>query len=215
MQNRAAEAVACIGRVLAAVGQLGADLAAIAGLRTQTARLKLEGYDAVAENLRGLRAVVGTLQRAQGDLRDQLQAREEQIEAIRSEYAALKAQHGAGNPDWARAQRLALFRQLQPVVTQLPSLQAAVQQGADVTARDVIELLAPLGLMLEDMGFERIGEAGAEIPYDPARHHLAGAGAQDAAAGEPVRVRYVGFTLDGEVVCKAEVARLRTQVKPG
>ena len=181
---------------------------AIRRLRVEVTRWKARNYDLCAETVQGLRRALDTQQRAQDDLRRQLAARDEQIERLRAEYAALEARLHRAEAESAQTGRLALFRDLQPVLVQLPTMRAAVAQGADLTARDVLDMLAPLDQLIADLGFECIGEAGGETSYDPRLHRVVGRGADEVAAGDRVRVRYVGYRLGGEIVAKAEVTRV-------
>ncbi len=176
-------------------------------LRWQIARLKRRNYDALAETASGLRRALATKDRALDDAQHQIDARDAQIAKLRQEYAALDARLARSGVDLAEAERLALFRRLQPVVTQLPTLRAALDGGADLAARDVLDLLAPLDEMLADLGFERIGDAGVQTRFDPRRHQPVGQGARAIAPDDMVRVRYVGYIYHGDIVCKAQVTR--------
>lgn len=177
-------------------------------LRVEVTREKARSYNVCAETVHGLRRALDTQQRAQDDLRRELAARDEQIEGLRAEYAVLEGRLHSAGAESARTGRLALFRDLQPVLVQLPTMRAAVEQGADLAAADVLDMLAPLDQLVVDLGFECIGEAGEETPFDPHLHRVVGREAGDIADGDPVRVRYVGYRLDGEIVAKAEVTRV-------
>jgi molecular chaperone GrpE (heat shock protein) len=176
-------------------------------LRWQIARLKRRNYDALAETVSGLRRALATKDRALGDAQQQIDARDAQIAKLRQEYAALDGRLARFGADSAETERLALFRRLQPVVTQLPTLRAALDGGADLAARDVLDLLAPLDELLADLGFERIGDAGAQTRFDPQCHQPLGQGARAIVPEDMVRVRYVGYLYHGNVVCKAQVTR--------
>src|SRR5690606_31016740 len=102
---------------------------AIRRLRVELTRWKARNYDLCAETVQGLRRALDTQQRAQDDLRRQLAARDEQIEGLRAEYAALEARLRHADAETTRTERLALFRDLQPVLVQLPTMRAAVEQG--------------------------------------------------------------------------------------
>lgn len=177
-------------------------------LRREINRLKAQNFDLLADNVRGLRRVLDTNQRVQQDLFTQIKERDAQIARLRQEYTALEERLARTAEETAQAERLALFRRLQPIVTQLPAMQAAVAQGADISTRDVLDLLAPLDEMLRDLGFEVIGQAGEEVNYDPQRHNPVGRGARSVTPDDRVRVRYVGYLYQGRVICKAQVTRV-------
>lgn len=163
------------------------------------------GKDDYEETVRGLRRALATQQRAVEDLRQQVEERDRQAERMRAEYAALEMRLQQAKAEGAQAAQLEWFRQLQPVLVHLPTLRAAAGQGADITARDVLGLLAPLDELLDDHGFVRIGEAGAEISFAPRLHRPVGQGAANIQPGETVRVRYVGYCWQEDVLVKAEV----------
>lgn len=190
---------------LAGLVQLLRDRVAVFRLQREIDRLKLRNYDLLVDNLHGLRRALGTQRRAADELAAQLEQRSAQISELRKEYAALEARQNHMGASSVRDERLALFKRLQPVATQLPTLRAALADGANLSPRDVLDLLTPLDEMLRDLGFEQIGEAGTEVPYDPRKHRAVGRGARSIAPEAPVRVRYVGYVYDGEIVCKAEV----------
>lgn len=181
------------------------DRLAILRLRWQLAKLKLRNYDHLAETAVGLRRALETQRRAMDDLNARLDEREAQIDRLREEYLALEARQSEQRQALIRDQRLALFRQISPLAIQLPTLRMALQDGADLSARDILAQLRPFEEALDSLGFEPIGDAGEELPYDPHLHKLVGRGARSAGADALVRVRYVGYTYQGEVVRKAEV----------
>ncbi|GEM_PF-742582 len=181
------------------------DQMAVFRLRLQIARLKAENYDRLAEVVIGLRQALETHKRAVSDLDAQIEERDKQIAQLRAEYASLQARQSEAGDIRAREERLNLFQRLRPVVTQLPTLRVALENGADIEGRDVVDLLGSIEAALHELGFESIAKPGMEVPYDPRRHKLVGRGARSASPGAPVRVRYVGYLYQGEVVCKAEV----------
>jgi molecular chaperone GrpE (heat shock protein) len=205
-----------IERFLAGVGQVLRDRVAIVRLRFEIARLKLNNYDRLVESNQGLRRALETQNRALDDLHRQLADREGQIKALQSEYTALEQRSSQSEAVSLADERLDIFKRIQSIATQLPTLRAAVASGAELTARDVLDLLAPLDEMLRDLGFEVIGEAGGQMSYDPTRHRPVGQGARSVAAGDVVKTRYVGYLHQGQVICKAEVIRVeQPEMTPG
>jgi molecular chaperone GrpE (heat shock protein) len=195
-----------IERFLSAIAQVIRDRVAIMVMRLEIARLKVKNYDRLAETVQGLRRALETQKRSLDDLHQQMDDKEAQIKMLQNEYAALQQSQSQSGRASQAADRLDVFKRLQSIAVQLPTLRAALADGGDLTARDVIDLLAPFDEMLRDFGFERIGEAGAQVPFDPTRHRPVGRGARSISSTDVVRVRYVGYLYRGEVVCKAEVA---------
>ncbi len=194
-----------IKQMLLALFQPVWDRISVILLRREIMRYKASHYDLLMDNVQGLRRAIETQKRAQDDLHKQIDQRDRQVEKLREEYAALEARRESEGKISVRSERLALFKQLQPVATQLPTLRVAVENGADLKARDVLDVIAPLDQMLVDLGFERIGAAGATLAFDPQRHKPVGRGARSVSPDDTVRVRYVGYMYGDEVICKAEV----------
>lgn len=189
----------------AALGQLIRDRVAVLVLRQQIVGVKAQRYDQLAENAIGLRRALETQQRQAEELQRQLEESDEEIRRVRTEYASLETRQSLAGSVSVRDERLTIFHSLQTMLTQLPTMRAAIEEGADIRAQDVLEMLRPLDQLLVDLGFDRIGEAGKEVAFDPTRHKPVGREAQSVAPEDQVRVRYVGYTFDGEIACKAEV----------
>jgi molecular chaperone GrpE (heat shock protein) len=183
-------------------------------LRREVSRTKALRFDWLAAKYAELLRAYDRQGRAMRDLTEQLQRRDEKIKRMREEYAGLQARQVESRETVIRDERLAMFKRLQALVTQLPSLRAAGDQGTPPSGQDVLNMLHPLDEMLRDEGFEVIGgEVGEELPYDPLRHKPVGRGARSVAPGDVVRVRFVGYAYQGEIVSKAEVT-LVSQTQP-
>ncbi|MBN1310843.1 MAG: hypothetical protein JXB30_05425 [Anaerolineae bacterium] len=194
-----------IQRLLNTAAQIIRDGLAIIIMRLEINRLKIRNYDRLAQRAQGLRCALDTQKRSLDDLHQQLADREAQIRKLQSEYASLQQQRSQSDAAALASDRLDVFKRVQAIAVQLPTLRVAVDDGADIAAQDVLDLLAPFDEMLHDFGFETIGKAGDEVGYDPTRHRLVGRGAHSVTVDDRVRVRYVGYLNDGQVVCKAEV----------
>lgn len=194
-------------QVAALVEALG-DAVNVLRLRREVMRLRAARYQQAIESVEGLRRANATLRRAQESLAGQLDERDALIDRLRGEYGALEDRSLRESQILGREQREHLFEQLRPLLVQMPTLVAALEQGADVPAQSVLALLAPLEELVDDLGLERIGQASEVIGYDPTRHQPAGMGGESLSPGDQVRVRYVGYLLDGDVVCKAEVTAI-------
>jgi len=91
---------------------------------------------------------------------------------------------------------------IEPWLLQWPTAANAIAQNPNLPAQRVIKLLNPLEKLLQWWGVERIGEVGAEIPYNPGQHQLLSGTAQP---GEMVRVRYVGYQQGNKLLYRAQV----------
>lgn len=191
------------------VGDLIRDRIEITRLQQEIKELKAQAYDRLAAAVIGLRRAIETQERVVEDMQTQLEQRDRQIEKLREEYAQLTSKGDSNSAEARQAERLAWFKKLQPMLTQLPTIRSAVEsEGADVSARDVLNVVALLDQVLADMAFEPIGAAGEFVEFDPTRHKPVGRGARDIEPNESVRVRYIGFMYQGEILTKAEVTKI-------
>lgn len=184
------------------------DFLEIARLQLEVNYRKIGGYERVRGSMAGLRNVVSALERNLDELSAQLEGRDERIQKLKREYESLAASKDSEVQASASDDHLTLFKKLEPLATQLPTVRHAVQSGGDVSADDVIALVSPLEETLSDLGFEPIGEAGAEVKFDPKHHRAVGKGARSVAKGDKVKVRYVGYLHEGKVVTKAQVTAI-------
>lgn len=182
---------------------------AVLSLRWQVDSLKLGTYDHLADNLRGLREALRTLERTIDSLNQQLDERGAQIVKLQQEYKTLQNQREESPRRSARRARLQVFSRLRSIATQLPTLRAAAEEGTEVSAKDVLDMLTSLDQALSDMRFTPIGEVGEFMEFDPIHHRAVGKGARSVAPGDLVKVRFIGYLYsDKEVACKAEVTRV-------
>lgn len=197
-----------IDKVRDTLAALAEDALAITRLQLEVGYLKLADYDRLARGMNSLRNTISTLERNIGDMAAQIADRDRRITRLRDEYKALQQRETTEARVSSRDERLALFKKLEPLATQLPTLHRSVKEGADVSAEDVLEMLAPLNEALADMGFELIGQAGRQVSFDPTRHRAVGKGARSVKPGDRVKVRYVGYLHEGDVVVKAQVTAI-------
>lgn len=176
-------------------------------LRYRIFYLKIFTYDQIVSSNRALRAALATMDQEIDDVRTQLANRDTTIEDLKTEFAQLSEQKSRAEAVGREIERLTWFKRLQEPATQLPSVRAALDGGAPLTASDVMGLMRPLLEVLEDLGFEQIGRAGSQASYDPTRHHAVGRGAKTLNPDDNVRVRYIGYLFQGKVLAKAEVTR--------
>ncbi len=193
--------LAVLRRVPAAFVSLVRDWIGLIGLRLEVIRLKAMRYDELLVSTVGLRRALKTQRRAYADLLEQLQSREVEVNKLKQALADREAcQESAAGSD-----HLTLFRRFRSMLTQLPTLESEVNNGAGVQARDVLAILSPLDEWLEESGIVPIGQVGEELTFDPALHRAVGQGARSISPGDRVGVKYVGYRLDSEILAKAQV----------
>jgi molecular chaperone GrpE (heat shock protein) len=192
-------------RVPAAFISLFGDWIGLIGLRREVIRLKAMRYDELLVSTVGLRRALKTQRRAYADLLEQLQSREAEVEKLKQ---ALADREPIREPS-ADGDHTALFRRFRSMLTQLPTIESEVNDGANLQARDVLAILSPLDEWLEESGIGLIGQVGEELTFDPALHRAVGQGARSISPGDPVSVKYVGYRLDSEILAKAQVTLVR------
>ena len=100
-------------------------------------------------------------------------------------------------------------QQLESLLLQLPSAIYAVQQNPQLPAKNILPLLRPLDLLLQQWQVKPIGAVGEQIAYDPQEHELMDqtlAQDQTIAVGDRVLVRYVGYKLGERLLYRARVS---------
>lgn len=177
-------------------------------LMTVAERDTLAGYDTLVANLNGMRQALDTQQRALDDAHRQLDSQREQMKKLQQEYAQLEGRRTVSASGGNDAALQDVFRRLQTAAVQLPTLRSALAAGAQLSAADVLGVVAPLEVMLRDLGFEPIGEANQTVAFDPVLHQATGTQGAAPVSGESVRIRYVGYRYKGQILCRAEVTRL-------
>lgn len=148
-----------------------------------------------------------TQQRALDDLHRRIEEQQALIDKLRAE-AAQTAERQTGADERTRQTALReMFRAVQQVAVQGATFRYAIESGADIRAADLLPLIAQVEAYLKLCGFECIGEAGGGGVYDPVRHQVTAKNAK-IQPGDDVYVRYVGYSYNGEILVKAQVAPL-------
>jgi molecular chaperone GrpE (heat shock protein) len=97
------------------------------------------------------------------------------------------------------------FSQLQTLLTNYPSLRASINVKPDLPAKNIVSLFTPLDNLIETWGYERIGKAWEQVPYNPQLHQ---ADASDIEVGELVYIRFIGYKEGERILCPAKVSRM-------
>jgi hypothetical protein len=97
------------------------------------------------------------------------------------------------------------FSQLQTLLTNYPSLRASINAKPDLPAKNIVSLFTPLDNLIETWGYERIGKAWEQVPYNPQLHQ---ADASDIEVGELVYIRFIGYKEGERILCPAKVSRM-------
>ncbi|WP_427162453.1 nucleotide exchange factor GrpE [Aliinostoc sp. HNIBRCY26] len=136
---------------------------------------------------------------------------EQKIQQLLSEKAALH-QEGVRLHEELQQQRLQLteefrtttFEQLQTLLTNYPSIHQMVTIKPDLPVKNLLSMFTPLDNLLGKWGYEQIGKAWEQVPYNSQLHQPDKA---DITEGELVYIRFVGYQHQGRILCPAKVSR--------
>lgn len=134
----------------------------------------------------------------------QLQERAKEIEALRQECLRLREELQQQSAELTADLRNTTFGQLQTLLTNYRSVRQMVQAKPDLPAKNLISLFTPLDNLLQAWGYETIGSAWEQVPYNPQLHQP---DAGDIAEGELVYIRFVGYRDGDRILCPAKVSR--------
>jgi molecular chaperone GrpE (heat shock protein) len=149
------------------------------------------------EQLAAARAKAATLEM-------ELRERDQQIETMRREYEALKADKERGVREAGRDEVEKLLKRLTGPLSNLMALVELAEAGQDVQAADLATLVRGMEKELARAGLEPIGKAGGKSTFDVALHQRMSGGA--VRDGTPVTVRQPGYRLGQKVLLKAMVS---------
>ena len=126
-----------------------------------------------------------------------------QIDALRQEGLRLRDELQRQNTQLTAELRSEIFQELQPLLTNYPSILQMVQLKPDLPAKNLTSLFTSLDNLLASWNYKPIGSAWEQVPYNPQLHEPDG----DIQAGELVYVRFVGYWDGDRILCPAKVSR--------
>lgn len=132
-------------------------------------------------------------------------AESDRMTTLEAEYARLQAQLTAQAEQLRQVLQQEALGILEPWLLQWPTAIHAVGQNPDLPATRLLPLVKPVEALLTAWGVQAIAPVGAEVAYDPQIHQLMGG---SAVPGEPVRVRYGGYTQGERLLHRAKVSPL-------
>lgn len=118
----------------------------------------------------------------------------------RSRIDQLEAARVATPPDRLEA----LFDSVAAHLSQLRLQGHLMERGREISGRSVMALASHVVEAIENLGLERIGTPGEEIPFDPTTCRPINAGVS-FESGQLVVVKFVGYRYNGNIVHKALV----------
>lgn len=128
---------------------------------------------------------------------------ETQIATLQHEYDRLQQHMGDRQHQAVEELMRSALNQIESWMLQWPTAAYAAQKNDQIPASRLLPLVRPIENLLQAWGVEAIAPVGEEIPYDPQWHQLMDGTAQP---GDRVRVRYVGYRLQGKLLHRAKVS---------
>ena len=136
-------------------------------------------------------------------LRLDLAQREEEIKQLRASVARLRDRSDDLAQTASQAHIERLLADLSRPVGLLLALTAA-PAGDGAPSEDVSRLLHQITQVLQDHGWQPVGEVGQVLPYDPALHQPLSQN-ESPQPGQPVNIRWPGGAYGGRVLLRAGV----------
>ncbi|NEO28550.1 MAG: nucleotide exchange factor GrpE [Kamptonema sp. SIO4C4] len=96
------------------------------------------------------------------------------------------------------------FEQLQTLLMNFPTAMVMAEAKPNLPAKNFIPLFTPLKNLLKSWGYEPIGSAWQQVPFNPQLHQP---DTPDIKEGEPVYIRFVGYRDGDRILCPAKVSR--------
>jgi len=128
------------------------------------------------------------------------------LDTLTNEYQRLQTQHQDQQAQLWREYQSTTLQTLESLVLQWPTAAYAARKNPEAPAVKLLPLLRPLEQLLLSWGIVAIGEVGAVVAYNPQWHQLMPVGAQDTQPGDGVRVRYIGYRQDEQLLYRAKVS---------
>ncbi|NJK35081.1 MAG: helix-turn-helix domain-containing protein [Oscillatoriales cyanobacterium SM2_2_1] len=106
--------------------------------------------------------------------------------------------------------QLQTLQYLEPLLLQFPTLAHAIQNNPQLPAKPLVPLFQPIEKLLHHWGITAIAPVGATVTYDPALHELMDG---QSNPGDPVMIRYVGYSQGTQLLYRARVSPAPTSQK--
>mgnify|MGYP001559010924 FL=1 len=163
------------------------------GVRPETAQNRTNGLSVAELNSRiaGLEMDVGE--------------RDKKIERMAHEFSLLRSQTQKDTKEIKSEALDKLCKKIAPFLSQLATMRSMYETGKEVKPKDLLILLGKMEKVFEADGLKPVGATGQRVAFN-GRHHqrMSGDSVND---GEEVVVRFVGYSLNGEILIKAMVSR--------
>jgi len=145
------------------------------------------------------------LERDAQSLRLEMEECDRIVESLKKELERQRSNESARIAEAAQAQIEQLLSEIAAPVSQLLTQAYLLEvEGKPVQAKDVLAVAKRLVRALEDNGLKVEGRVGERAPFDPEYHEPLSSDLSPKP-GQPVAVRFVGFSYRGKNIRKANV----------
>jgi DNA-binding Xre family transcriptional regulator/molecular chaperone GrpE (heat shock protein) len=134
---------------------------------------------------------------------DLLPSQDQELVMLRQEYDRLQLQLAEQRQALWQDFQQSCLQILEPWMLQFPTAAYAAQNNPQAPAVKLLPLMRPVEHLLQNWGVTPIAPVGAEIPFDPHYHQLMEG---QAAPGDRVKVRYVGYLHADNLIHRAKVS---------
>lgn len=136
---------------------------------------------------------------------------EQKNKELVDEFKRYKNEHEKLSEDIRDNERVAVFRALEPVLTQIPVVIADVNSGVDITAPDLARLMKMIPIRMKSVGIEMIGDVNQQVGFDPAIHQLLASETNKLDRGHQTVIIVPGFKYQDQILTRAEVEPIEAE----
>ncbi|MGB3693708.1 MAG: helix-turn-helix transcriptional regulator [Spirulinaceae cyanobacterium] len=122
---------------------------------------------------------------------------------LKQEYQRLQKQIANQKESLQQEFQQESLQTLESWLVQWPTAAAAVENNPELPATRLLPLIKPVTQLLQNWRVEAIASVGEEVAYNPQQHQLMSGTAQD---GDPVKVRYLGYSWKNKLLYRAKVS---------
>ncbi len=127
---------------------------------------------------------------------------------FKQEYQQLQQQLNSQKESLEKEFQASSIATLESWLLQWPTAAIVAQKNPEISAVKLLPLVKPVFDLLKQWGLEMKGTVGEVVPYDPQVHQLLEGGGS-ATSGDPVTIRYVGYTQGEKLLYRAKVTPIK------
>ncbi|MEQ8466842.1 nucleotide exchange factor GrpE [Coleofasciculus sp. E1-EBD-02] len=127
-----------------------------------------------------------------------------QIEELEAQCQRLRYELEARSQQLSTDIQDTTFEQLRPLLTNYPTACRMIEARPDLPAKNLVALFTPLENLIQNWGYEPIGQPWEQVPYNSQLHQP---DVDDITEGELVYIRFVGYRDHDRILCPAKVSR--------